>query len=357
MNLPKNSIKLSAVSIFTALTVFIFYYFYIISTANSTLPEIDRSSRFVFENKINIDSTIPNNAIAIRDTENSDLDFLIAIENEFIQTSRTTYYETIHNNHTQAKFIEKITHFLKELYPENWKQEMERMLALVFPDIGDDLYVQYQLFEHYKSMMSKKREAFSNLSNTDRNNATWALREELFGEAAYEIWAAVYKSEQVTTALMHTTSQLDEPVNTRFQNYISAIETTYNNQTTNLLLNKKQEIMDRFLLDSDIQQDLNAMPMEQRSVELRKIREAVGMDTAAIQRWNTLDNKRNDRWQTGKKYMIERSEIETSFSGDIKALKLKELRENLFGEQARSIEAEEDTGHFRFFGEQVHGIN
>ena len=60
-----------------------------------------------------------------------------------------------------------------------------------------------------------------------------------------------------------------------------------------LLDNRGTELMNGFLEVAAVQDDLRALAPDERQVALRAIRKGMGLDAAAIERWDALDAERD----------------------------------------------------------------
>ncbi len=74
----------------------------------------------------------------------------------------------------------------------------------------------------------------------------------------------------------------------------------------------------------------------------------MGMDPAALARWEELDRKRDRAWETGLDYMEQRRELDKLYQGEELNHKLHELQDALFGTDADIIRAEEQSQFYRF---------
>jgi len=106
-----------------------------------------------------------------------------------------------------------------------------------------------------------------------------------------------------------------------------------------------------------VQRELGAMPPSARRNALAHVRRVLGFDEAQIARWEEIDAKREARWEVGLAYMEERTRVAVTFEGDALDAELRALREAFFGDVAKTIEAEERDGFFRFERERIYGRN
>jgi hypothetical protein len=106
-----------------------------------------------------------------------------------------------------------------------------------------------------------------------------------------------------------------------------------------------------------VQQDLAALAPAERSAALRDVRKGLGLDEAALGRWDTLDRERDRRWAVGQEYMAARAALVKQHAGEALEAQLQELRARYFGTEAATIADEEASGFFRFAGPRKYGLN
>ena len=123
------------------------------------------------------------------------------------------------------------------------------------------------------------------------------------------------------------------------------------------LQNHRQEVMNRFLALESVQRELAALPPAERTKALREVRKGLGLDDAALGRWDALDQERDRRWDAGLKYMAERAALAKQYTGEALEARLVELRARYFGPEAATIADEEASGFFRFERPRVYGLN
>jgi hypothetical protein len=81
----------------------------------------------------------------------------------------------------------------------------------------------------------------------------------------------------------------------------------------------------------------------------------MGMDSAALERWETLDSERQNRWTVGKTYLQERQKLMANPDAASDAA-LNDLRRKYFGPEAEAIAIEEAEGFYRYNGQQRIGL-
>jgi hypothetical protein len=112
-----------------------------------------------------------------------------------------------------------------------------------------------------------------------------------------------------------------------------------------------------FLRMDGVQRELAAMSPSERAGELAHIRRELGFDEQQVARMEAIDERREARWQNGLAYMKERERIAASFEGEALEAELRALREEYFAHEAKTIEAEERGGFYRFERPRIYGRN
>lgn len=136
------------------------------------------------------------------------------------------------------------------------------------------------------------------------------------------------------------------------KSYQAALQGAYGTALPGLMENHRQTYVNSFI--DAVQEDLTGMNSGERTAFLRDIRETMGMDDAALSRWDKLDSDRDQRWSNGELYMQERKDLTANIPEE-REQKLDELRKKLFGEEAESIKNEESGGYFRFGQKRCYG--
>lgn len=91
---------------------------------------------------------------------------------------------------------------------------------------------------------------------------------------------------------------------------------------------------------------------------MRSFRSDMGLDPAALKRWDALDEERDTSRTMGTTYMTERSRLEARYQGAELEQQILQLQNRLFSaDEARFIRNEEASGHFRFRTPQTTGVN
>jgi hypothetical protein len=273
----------------------------------------------------------------------------------FAAQLRERFGRIITNRHAQIKAIEKLIRYLMHFYPDDWRERVYDLLKEAFPDLADALYAQFEKLMRYNDWLREHRDELAVLPREERRDALWRKRFEVFGEDAYEIWAAALKNEQVHTALDTLRESPTGTVNDKLDFFLEVVRGSYGAQAEAFIEKRQTELMGQFLAVESVQDDLHAMSAAERQEQLRQIRRALGLDEAALQRWDTLDAERDRAWERGEQYLRERAAIVAASQGDQQQRRLHELQDRLFGPEAELIRAEESAGFYRFERRRVFG--
>ncbi|HYB98750.1 MAG TPA: hypothetical protein VEC57_06395 [Candidatus Limnocylindrales bacterium] len=270
----------------------------------------------------------------------------IASERELFAYMLDRFGSGIQHSHTQIKAIEKLIALLAELYPEDWQMRLRGVLEQLFPELAAQMYAKYESLMDYNKWLAGKRHELMGMSPQERREALWDMRRELFGEDADVIWEAARKGEQITDALQTISESTDTSVDEKLDTFLGAIDSAYGDQSHEFIARRQTELMNHFLSVDAVQDDLHALSPEERRQELRDLRARMGLDDAALERWDRLDEMRDSAWETGQRYMEERAELLRR--GGEQTAALAQLRQRMFGAEAEILASEEAAGFFRF---------
>ncbi len=145
------------------------------------------------------------------------------------------------------------------------------------------------------------------------------------------------------------------PLSEKFSSYLTAINAAYGEDASAFMQARQTELINGFVAAEGIQRDLHAMPAAERSAALREVRRGLGMDEAALQRWDELDRNRDTAWDSGQRYMAERERIQKEYDGEDEQRELQQLQQQNFGEEAEIIRAEEESGFYRYASQRRYG--
>ncbi len=277
-------------------------------------------------------------------------------DQQFMDYLKEKFGDTIYNRWTQTKAVEKLMAYLQHFYPDRWQELVYPFLKKMFPDMADELYDHFKKLMEYRTWLNDHRKELNRMTRDERKEYLWDKRYQVFGDAAYEIWAVELKNDQIYEGLKKIDENPDMPFEEKTKTFLDSIEQAYGEDTPRFIKKRQTELMDRFLSVGSVQDDLHSMTAEERREKLRSFREAMGLDEEALKRWDELDRKRDEEWQKGMTYMEERKKLENIKDEKEREQALNELRTRIFGEQAaQEIAAEESAGFFRFDHKRVFG--
>jgi hypothetical protein len=262
---------------------------------------------------------------------------------------RERYGAKLKEPYIQVKMLENLMRYFQKRYPDRWEQELLAFLKKTFPEMYDALAATLRNRIDYEKWVRDNDAYLRGLDPKQRRAAVWDARNRLFGkEDAERIWASELRSQSVADALAALDAKAEATVTEKLSTYKQRLNEIYGEHTEVYLARHRQEMMDRFLDLSSIQQALTEMTPEQRSQHLRTIRKEIGLDDEALKRWDELDQTREVRWEAGARYMAEREALAKQLSGAELEAKLQGLRARYFGAEAEVIAHEEAAGFFRF---------
>ena len=276
-------------------------------------------------------------------------------DTDFINALREQFKSRIQSKYAQIKLIERLIAYLMQQYPDDWLLRLHGFLVQLFPELAGQLYAQFQKLQHYNAWLRENRETLMRMSPQERRAALLAARQTAFGADAAEIWAAEARTAQLRDALAALDTAEGVALPDKLSSYIAAINAAYGEQAPEFIQARQTELMNSFLAVDSVQADLRALPAAERRAALRELRRGMGMDEAALQRWDELDRSRDAAWDSGQRYMAERERIQKEYDGEAEAGELRKLREQSFGDEAEIIQAEEESGFYRYGHQRRYG--
>lgn len=259
------------------------------------------------------------------------------------------YGKKIENPYIQMKMLEELIRLYQRQYPDRWQEMVLDILRAAFPERYEELALRLQRRLEYEAWMEENRQRLQGLSAEERHAALWEARNRIFGaEDAETIWASELRSQALADALSTIDGQEGASVSDRLTMYKQALKDIHADDFDSHMERNRHAVMNRFLGLASVQQALSSMSPEERARSLRDIRQGMGLDEAALARWDDLDRERDARWDSGRKYMEERSALTKSYAGEELEQELTELRSRYFGVEADVIAQEEASGFFRF---------
>ncbi len=267
----------------------------------------------------------------------------------FINDIRERFSPNIHIKHAQIRFIEQMISYLKAHHPEDWQQRMYALLQASFPDMADALMAKYESLQSYNEWLVADRQALQKMTREERRAVLWDKRYAAFGTEAEEIWAAEIKNQKIQDALGEVAAGNTEgSLVEQAESVVAAIRETYGEQSDDFIRRRQTELVNKFLAIPSIQENLHQLPEEDRRKSMREVRATMGMDTAALDRWENLDKKRDEVWSLGSSYMDERERILAQYEGNKESSELYALQKQVFGDEAEQIRLEEASGFYRY---------
>lgn len=274
---------------------------------------------------------------------------------DVVQYFREKYGKTIHHKHTQVMLVEKLMGYLMRMYPDDWVVYMYAMLREIFPGMENEIFDTFEKLHKYNTWLKENQNDLAQLNSKDKRNALWEKRYEIFGQDADQVWEAEKRIEPIYNAL-DTIQEGNMPFNEKLSLYKQSIKEAYKDNTDNFVARKQQELMNSFLDVESVQKDLANMTPQERKENLKEVRKAMGLDSAALQRWEELDQVRDQRWDAGMQYMQQRAELEKKYKGAELEKQLDSLRIKYFGDEAETIKNEEESGYYRFSQPRKYGL-
>jgi hypothetical protein len=233
-------------------------------------------------------------------------------------------------------------------YPDDWRTRVRGLLAVLFPELAESLYLSFEKLLGFNDWLRTNRAALAAMPPDARRQALWAARHEAFGSDAEEIWQGELRNEKVIAALAEVDRLQGTSTDQRLAGFLSAVEQAYGEQAQLVLERSQTELMNRFLALPSVQADLSSLPRVQQHAQLRRVRTAMGMDEAALQRWDQLDQQRDAAWDRGTAYRLQRDALLAQPAGPQQQQRLHALQDQMFGAEAEVIRSEEAAGFFRF---------
>ncbi|MCE9599017.1 MAG: hypothetical protein K8S54_13715 [Spirochaetia bacterium] len=265
---------------------------------------------------------------------------------QMVALLRKKYADQLKFPYMRIRMLEELLRFLKQKYPDTWVQMLQEVLGTAFPDQAAGLFDQSEKLYKYNKYLEENQSKLGKMSDEERRSALWNARHDLFGDDSEQIWAGDRSNEKVADSLKKIKESKDMSAKDKLKAYQSSLNDAYGKALPGVLEKQRQVMVNSFI--DAVQPELSGMNSIERSAYLTEVRTTMGMDEAAVGRWDKLDADRDQRWSNGEIYTQERKEIVGKYSGDEREKKLDELRRKLFGEEAESIKNEEASGYFRF---------
>lgn len=298
----------------------------------------------------------PGAALVVPEVDAAGLSGFDERERAIIEQLRKKYGGHIAGVAQQVEMLANLRDLLRKLYPQDWEQRLLRILAAAFPEQAQELLGWYQKLLAYEDWLKNTLPQMHTGSAEATQKALWDKRVALFGDAAYEIWALERREQKLKETLKELATST-APFRDKADTYIRELRATYGDRIIGPEAPHLTQNMTQFLSLEGVQKDLRAVPVEERQQRLREFRQAMGLDEAALKRWDELDAERDQAQVAGGTYMAERARLEARYQGAELQSQLESLQDRLFGPEARFIRNEEASGYFRFKTPQTLGVN
>jgi hypothetical protein len=271
---------------------------------------------------------------------------------------RARFGKNIASSYVQIQMLEKLMRYFQAKDPTGWQADLLAAVREAFPERYAEIAANLQHRLDYEAWLKSNHDRLRGLGEREHRDALWEERRRLFGdEAAGEIWASEQKNQAVSDALAAIDARPDATTADRLAQYKETLQDTYQENAETFLQNHRQEALDRFLTLPSVQRELSSLALADRAAALRDVRKGLGLDDAALGRWDALDHERDRRWQVGAQYMAERAALAKQYSGDALEAHVQDLRARYFGAEAATIASEEASGFFRFDRARTYGLN
>ena len=257
--------------------------------------------------------------------------------------------------YVQIKMLEELMRYCQKDQADDWVHCVNELAGAAFPQLAGKLFEQLSSLVKYNDWLASNKDQLDKMDRSERRKLLAQMRNSLFGEDdAKDIWAAETRAENLRAAIEELKDIKGKDIGSKLAHFKNALNENYGAEAKAYLERHQQEIANSLL--TSVQNDLKALTPTQQKHALRTILSELGMEAAAIESWDSLDNERESRWKSGKEYLAERETLLKTSSGD-NTEALNELRKKYFGSEADSIAAEEAEGYLRYQGEQRIGID
>jgi hypothetical protein len=267
---------------------------------------------------------------------------------DFLKQLRGKFGPRLADKHARIKAIEQVIAYLREHYPADWQQRVRAFLDELAPELAGELLAMYQGLVRLNEWLALHREELMRLPPDQRRAALWAARREAFGADAEAIYAGEVRSERLLAALQDIDVATGLTADEKLARFVAAVTESWGDQATEFMQARGSELMNRFLDVPSVQDELRGQSAGERSESLRRIRAGLGLDEAALARWDTLDAERDRAWAAGEAYWLERQALVARYEGAELQTRLTALQDRVFGAEAQAIRDEEAAGFYRY---------
>lgn len=249
-------------------------------------------------------------------------------------------------------------------HPQTGARLFDAALDIAFPRHASVIRERVAAMAQYRLWEDEMVLTLNNMELMEREGMLWGKRQALFGDAAQKIWKKEIETVQRSQRLVQGELQrLNKATSQSLDETLYQLQATVDANHSPLGLEALGQPALRstlagsfFRLDS-VQQQLAAMPEDQRQQEIDRARQQLGYSAGEVAAMAEQDRQRNQRWQTGTAYMNERETLASQYSGAELEQRLSEVRAEYFGRNAVTIAREEAEGFYRYSRPRVYGRN
>jgi hypothetical protein len=283
------------------------------------------------------------------------------LSDQFVKELRKYYGKTISEKVTQASLF-NLRNLIMGSHPDKGKDLFYSMLKRAFPEYADAIMVTLDKLDQYNQWLKDNKEMFSKMTATERLASLEKKRKELFGEDADKIWtgeelATEARRAKVQDALTVLNESKDTTIDEKIDVYQGALREAYEGTPEGFILNQGDLLAKVFFSIDSIQDELKQMNSQDRQQEINRIRKKMGFTDKQVESMAKRDADNELRWEAGLQYMKDRDKIVQQYKGQEQEAKMKELREQYFDDEAKTIELEEQGDFFRFKRPHIYGRN
>lgn len=277
-----------------------------------------------------------------------------------IAALRADFLSSINKITTHIKMLSYREHIYK-LAGKAGPGEWQRILQEAFPEQAELILQHQAMWDTYQSWLSLQNQLLAGMDPLSRQGMIWNKRQEVFGDAAKELWAdEIARYEQQRLDLQNTLTELntnpDLSLDMRLQTLNNQFALAAETSQMPAAAYRSTLASVYFGLDT-VQADLKGLSAEQRQQTIHNLRKNMGYDEAQLNQLDALDAEREKRWQVGAQYSAEKKRLTAQYQGTELESKLQALREQYFKIEAKTIAMEEADGFNRFERPRYYGRN
>lgn len=283
------------------------------------------------------------------------------LSDQFVKELRKYYGRSIADKVTQASLY-NLRNMIMGSNPEKGRALFHEMLKKAFPEYADVIMATLDKIDQYNQWLMDNRSMLAGMSATERLAAMEKKRKELFGEDADKIWsgdelATEARKARIQDTLAVLNESRDTTIEEKLEVYQGTIKEAYENTPEGFILNQGDLLSKVFFSIDSVQEELKQMNSQDRQQEINRIRRKMGFTEKQVESMARRDADNEMRWEAGLQYMKDRDKVVQQYQGQEQEEKLKELREQYFDDEAKTIELEEKGDFFRFQRPHIYGRN